>query len=98
MTIITQVEKKVKSWQEMSQREKWFLDPYRAGREDALKMRFRYGLMGGQTNYVLLINANLYLEIAEGLVDEHPGRARYYLDLANERIQILEEKIRWQRV
>lgn len=92
-TMIAQMELKVKTWEEMSQHERWLLDPHRAGRQDAAGARARYKRVGGQANYVLLANARLYLDTAEFFADEHPALAKYYLGLVKERIQMLEARI-----
>jgi len=91
--MIAQTGLKVKTWEEMSQHEKWLLDPYHAGREDAARARARYGRVGGQTNYILLMNAHLYLETAEHFIDEYPALAKHYLGLVKERIQMLEARL-----
>jgi hypothetical protein len=92
-TMIAQIGLKVKTWQDLSQYEKWLRDPQQAGREDAARARARYGRVGGQRNYTLLVNVNLYLRTAEHFMDE--GRlllSRYYLDLAKEGIAMLEAR------
>jgi hypothetical protein len=92
-TMIAQIGLKVKTWQDLSQYEKWLRDPQRAGREDAAAARARYGRTGEQANYVLFTNATAFLEAAEFFMDGgNLLLARYYLDLVRERIVMLEAR------
>ena len=89
--IVTQTRVQVKLWGAMSQCERWLVDPYRAGREDAAKIRSRYRAVGGQRNYSLLENAKLYLATAEYFLGKgYLNLATYYLDLVKEHIALLE--------
>ena len=91
MSIVTQTPIQVKSWETMSQYERWLVDPYRAGREDAAKARTRYRAVGGQRNYSLLENAKLYMVAAEHFVGKgYLNLAAYYLELVKEHIALLE--------
>jgi len=77
----------------MGQCEKWLVDPYRAGREDAAKAQARYRAVGGQENHSLLENAKLYLAAAEHFISKgYLNLAAYYLDLVKEHISLLEAK------
>jgi hypothetical protein len=92
-TMIAQIGLKVKTWQEMSQHEKWLRDPHRAGREDAAAAKARYGRVGGQANYTLFVNATYYLEAAEFFIDGgNLLLAQYYLGLVKERVSMLEAR------
>jgi len=91
MDIVTQTQVQVKSWEAMSQCEKWFIDPYKAGQEDAVEARTRYRAVGGQRNYSLLENAKLYMVAAEHFISKgYLNLAAYYLDLVKEHISLLE--------
>jgi hypothetical protein len=91
--IVPQLRMEVKTWQDLSQRDKWLRDPHRAGRDDAARARARYARVGGQENYTLFTNAIHYLEVAEFFMDGgNLLLARYYLDLVRERISMLEAR------
>jgi len=81
-------------WHDLSQHEKWLLDPHQAARDDAAKARARYGRVGGQANYTLFVNAKCFLDAAEFFMDGgNLLLAQYYLDLVKERISMLEARL-----
>lgn len=93
-TMIAQIGLEVKTWKQISQHEKWLLDPQQAARDDAARARVRYETCGGQANYALLVNAQLYLETAEFFMNGgNLLLARYYLDLVKERVSMLEARL-----